>query len=149
MVIEWYMVGAGEVLRAILRKGIRRRHAVHRGKFGEIGDGPEHALDVSGVVEVAQKARDFLVTDQRKAVHLLLDVEKRNDLIDGEKTKARKRAEDGEHAIGDPDFSRGLAACESLTPVGGPRHISNRRRFGERTLFAFFRSARGFVSESK
>ena len=45
-----------EVARAVLRKGVRGGLAVDGGKIGEIGDGSEHAFDVSGVVEIAQEA---------------------------------------------------------------------------------------------
>jgi hypothetical protein len=98
---DWDAVRSCYVHRATLGEGVRRWQSSYRIKVGEVGDWAEQALDVAGVEEIAQEPRDLLRAHRGHSIHVLIDVEQRDDLVDGENAEARKCAEDGEHTVGD------------------------------------------------
>src|SRR5262245_28513319 len=100
-VIDRDAIGRSNVHRAVLGERVGCRYAMYCIKVGEVGDWTEQALDVAGVKESAQEARHFLVTHRGQPIRVLLDVEQRDDLVDGENAEPHKYAEDGKHAVGD------------------------------------------------
>jgi hypothetical protein len=92
-VLERYAVVDVQMLCTVLRKRIDGGVAMDGVKISKIGDGTKDALDVASVLKFAQQPRNFLTAYRGQRVEFLLDVEERDDLIDGKEAETHEAAE--------------------------------------------------------